>query len=515
MEKIYRLSINNFLTVEKMTFDLNGVKGFVGKNAQGKSNILLALDQLLHGNNDINLIKDGKDRYEIRLDEIVDGEVINRVQRVQTQTSNTITGKLNNGTPKQYISSLIDDIAVNPIRIIEEDPVKYLKAHIVAPLQDGDILNHEYKEIEFDKNRNVFNECKRHQDYFDKVRVETYGKLRHAKELCSELQKTLPDKKLIPEVNKDEYIKQLSEINNELGKAEKTQERINNIDNNIKDRKDNLDKLRTKYTDAKAESSQAVFDYEKKSAESINTLKSEITRLESELQTAKDNLAKATEEQPKEIERINKFYEEKLASITKEADIEKKEVATLEQEKEAIGTLDTKELELKKQNIENEIKQADNWLLAKDGYKKLEQHEKNVEAIQKVYDDLDALFKHYAYELPKKLITRCKLPVEGLEFKDDELYVNGRQYKRLSEGERLIVAGKLAVELAKRKNQIAVCLDGIEILDPTNRKALIEYMQKADIAVLYTRQGDPEYDHEIEIKNGQPASGGLFDEKQN
>jgi myosin heavy subunit len=568
MSKIYRLYINNFLTVEKMTFDLEGVKGFVGKNAQGKSNILLALDQLLRGGDDTNFIQDGKDRYEIRLDEIVDGEVINRVQRVQTQTGNSITGKLTKGTPKQYLETLIDDIAVNPIRIIEEDPVKYLKSHMVAPLQDGDIISHEF-EIEFDKTRNVFNECKRHQDYFDKIRSETYGVLRHEKEICSELQKTLPDKSSIPSFDKEKLMSNLANVNVEIGKAEKIKERKDAIESDIVLRMQKIDELRTKYSTQKAANSEAVFNYQKESGDKISKIKTEILQTESDnasalvefknnkataiegmnskikllteqlnqlikerdlvevtlpgeikkleesqnerLSTIKERLANAEAQQPKEIDNLTKIGNEKLQTISMEADIEKREIESLENEKNSIVLPEIMALKLSKQEIENDIKQADNFANAMEAYKKLALREKEVKDIQTKYDRLDEFFKHYAYDLPKKLITRCQLPVEGLEFKEDELYVNGRQYKRLSQGERLMIAGKLAVNLAKRKGQIAVCLDGIEILDPGNRKALIDYMQQADIAVLYTRQGTPEYDHEVKVEKGNIIEN---DEKQ-
>ena len=128
--KAYRLHIQNFLSIKEMNLELApGTTGFVGENAAGKTNVLTAVESILKGNHDVKLIKDGEKRSEIRLEELHEGEVVSSVSRIQTLQASRLEGRNlpPQTTPKRWLSALLDDIAINPIRLISHDPVKYLK----------------------------------------------------------------------------------------------------------------------------------------------------------------------------------------------------------------------------------------------------------------------------------------------------------------------------------------------------------------------------------------------------
>lgn len=119
------------------------------------------------------------------------------------------------------------------------------------------------------------------------------------------------------------------------------------------------------------------------------------------------------------------------------------------------------------------------------------------------YELLDTLFKHYAYELPKRLLERCALPIVGMEFRNNELYVEQdgavRHIDQLSTAQRVLVAIKLGIALAKGKGHVAICFDGIESLDANYRREFLQAAQDSGIAVIYTRCGTPEHDCETSM----------------
>ncbi len=70
--KVFTLRIENLLKIKQATIPLKGVIGLVGKNAQGKTSVLKAVQDLLSGKNDITKIHDGAERAEVSLTAIED-----------------------------------------------------------------------------------------------------------------------------------------------------------------------------------------------------------------------------------------------------------------------------------------------------------------------------------------------------------------------------------------------------------------------------------------------------------
>ncbi len=103
------------------------------------------------------------------------------------------------------------------------------------------------------------------------------------------------------------------------------------------------------------------------------------------------------------------------------------------------------------------------------------------------------------------MIQKCKLPVDGIEFVDGAMHVNGRPLDKLSTAERAIVTTKLAMAIAKQKGHIAIALDGVEYLDEEHRAEFLKAAEESGMCVIYTRmsQAGPEYAHEREVHDGK------------
>lgn len=76
-----------------------------------------------------------------------------------------------------------------------------------------------------------------------------------------------------------------------------------------------------------------------------------------------------------------------------------------------------------------------------------------------------------ARQKPKELLAQAKFPVEGLEFTEDNILVNGLDIDSLSDGEKL----KLGVAIAQSTVGKLGCIliDGAETLDPYNLRQLM------------------------------------------
>jgi hypothetical protein len=125
---------------------------------------------------------------------------------------------------------------------------------------------------------------------------------------------------------------------------------------------------------------------------------------------------------------------------------------------------------------------------------------KNLLDIDVKYADQDELYKYFTYKLPQIIIGRCQLPVEGVEFREGKLYVSGTRIDLLSDTRQRIIAIQLGIKLAEMKGHKVICLDGIDGMDDEHRKEFMDIVNKANIAVVYTRWGKPEGDFEIEVR---------------
>jgi len=487
MESMYRLSISNFLTIENMSIDLSpGVQGFVGRNAAGKTNILTAIESILSGKHDKKLIKDGEKRSEIRLEEISDGEVVRSVSRIQTEQNSRLEGKgLGNAeTPKRWLTTLLDEIAINPIRLISEDPVKYLKKHLPTKVKPEEVVEVSGMDINFNIQANNFGECSKAAEDIGIERRAQYKIMRHAQEIVDELRMNLPPRPEAPKKKFEEIQDEIVAVRAaKLGVKEKNSHRdtlINEVKevhghiDFLKDRKEE-DKKRIIYLD------QELLNNEQRMKDEIAQIKQKYAEMSADLSSKKSAVAQRIEVDEDNVARF--------ISQVKEKEIVIDNTPRLSEEK-----FETEELRLKAE--QKEIADYNSIL---DRYKHLNQKDQEFQNHKNHYDHLDDAYKYYAYELPKRLVNRANLPVDGLEFRDQELYVSGRHIDRLSSAERHLVAVNLAVSLAEMKGHIAVCVDGVEIMDSEKKKDFLDAIKNRGLKVIYTRHGQPENEFEVEV----------------
>jgi len=489
--KSYILSIENFLTIEKLNLDLSpGVTGLVGDNAQGKTNILTAIESILDGSHDLEKIRDGQEKSEIRLSEYEEDKLVASVSRIQTQKGNRLTGKgLEKGvTPKSFLDKLLDKRAINPLKLISGDIVGYIKQNVSPEIKDSDIPKDGY--YPFDLNANAFEECEKQAEQYEITRLATYQELKRAKEICSELLETAP---ALPE------------------KMEEKQESVDADRERVKKQIHTIEGIADKYdiathrletlTDKHTELENRITD----SNETEQRLQASIERNDTKFEKAIANLK----------ERHEKANNDIKTKISMEGVIKKSTKEQMEEIIEEIGQAE-KAVENSKvpssEKLNTELAEIENRQAKIDRYKELQiQHAQiakrkhDAEEIEKRYNFEDQLYKTFAYEIPKLLIDRCELPVKDLAFRDQKLYVGNRHIDRLSSAQRAIVASEISFAFAKQRGHIAVFIDEIQYLDFKHKKEFHEAAEKAGIRVCYTRCGKPEHPCEREIVNGKPV----------
>ena len=116
------------------------------------------------------------------------------------------------------------------------------------------------------------------------------------------------------------------------------------------------------------------------------------------------------------------------------------------------------------------------------------------QAKAKVLDDKVEL----ARQKPKELLAHAKFPIEGLEFTESDILVNGLTIDSLSDGEKLMLG--VAIAKATTGQLGFICVDGAEKLDSENLNWL---MAQADDKhhFFISKVGDGE----LKITNVEPA----------
>lgn len=470
--KQYFLSIENFLKIESARLDLKpGLIGLVGSNAQGKTSILTALSDLLQGKNDFTKIRDGAERAVVKIDVVEDGELLSTVSRVQTKGGMKMEGKgLRPGqTAAGFLATMFDEIAVNPVKLATQDPVGYLKQHLNVQIEKADFpedIAGMVNELALFQGKEVvvkeqgFDLAAKLAEDVAASRLITSKKIQQEEAVVADMKRALPAEQPALQYDDAQLAAGLAQINEEISGVSAANARH----------------------DAAKEALAKVSNRMQESKNSIEALKKERQGLVDQ------------------ISRIDAKIEEFLKQFV---DIETKDAVEAKAKLEANPAVSADALKAKKEEIEKKIKENEAVRLVQQGFKNLFQREATVKALKDAFEKQDKVAKFFKYELPKRLIQKCKLPVDGIEFVDGAMHVSGRPLDKLSTAERAIVTTKLAMAIAKQKGHIAIALDGVEYLDDEHRAEFLKAAEASGMCVVYTRMGEPEHPHEREVKDGK------------
>lgn len=471
--KNYILHLENFLKVEKATVELKpGLIGLVGKNAQGKTSILTALSDLLQGKNDFTKIRDGAERAVVKIDVVENGELISTVSRVQTKNGMKMEGKgLRPGqTAAGFLATMFDEIAVNPVKLATQDPVGYLKQHLSVQIEKTDFpedIAAMVNELALFQGKETvvketgFDLAAKLAEDVAANRLLTNKKIQQEEAVVADMKRALPAEQPAQEFDKAEVEKRLTELKEQHAGARET--------------------------NARAEAAEQELAKVSRKAEET---RASIEALKVERQGLMDQIGR---------------LDAKIETFMKQfADLQVKDLVEAQEKVKANPRVDTKALEDLGRAEQKKLEQIESIRLVQQGFKNLFQREATLKTLKDAFEKQDKVAKFFKYELPKRLIQKCKLPVEGIEFVDGAMHVGGRPLDKLSTAERAIVTTKLAMAIAKQKGHIAIALDGVEYLDDEHRAEFLKAAEESGMCIIYTRMAEngPEYPHEKLVENG-------------
>lgn len=105
---------------------------------------------------------------------------------------------------------------------------------------------------------------------------------------------------------------------------------------------------------------------------------------------------------------------------------------------------------------------------------------------------LDRLYAKLTNETPRKILAQAKLPIEGLQVREDGIYFAKSEaaqpvpIKRLSQSEQIRFSLNIARALTGHLK--VICIDGVEALDDASYKALMEELRLDDAHQYFVTQ---------------------------
>lgn len=458
-----RLTIENYLKVERVELPLEpGVIGLVGDNAQGKTTILTALQELLSGKNDVSKIRQGADRAVIRIDSIEDGQVVSTVQRIQTEASSRLEAKgLKIGhTASTYLSSILSDMAVNPIDLLD-DPVEYLKKHLQVQIDRADYPAEALPLVE----------------QVEPMQLNGFT----ANELVV---KKLEEERLLVRKQMEQSEAVVKDLRVGMDQApaapQETREALEEQFRQVQQKKTELAVM--------AEKKAGLLRRTGEAQHKLVTHESLIKGFDAEIADLKAKLLSAQARRDESAKQLEEA---------------RQQVTTFQAEADAFQVPTSDQLNQEEQEIRRRGEALKAYEQHAERKQKLEQREAEHLALAGRFDRLDQVVKQVKYDVPKQMFMRAEIGVDGISIRDGELYVGDFNANRLSTAERAVLTTKIALAIAKRKGHVAVCLDGIEVLDAEHRKELLEAATASGLCLLYTRMGSPELPFERVVQDGK------------
>ncbi len=463
MSNIVKLTIKNFLSIADAEIKPGKVNQVVGKNNQGKTTVLKAIEFAIAGNTDPALVKFGEDSAEVII-ELADGATIRRrINAAGKQTVEVKKDGFKSQAPQAYLEELFAASAFNPLQLLDskgraEAILKSVDIKVTAQ-QLADELG-----VTLDKLPPL--DCDQHGlKVIDQCYKYFYSRR-------AEANKDAKDKQKRYETYKADLP---SEPDGELGARAET---LAAIEQNKKWQGD-------------IEKQLAVLDV--KYAE-LTKATARVSAYESEL----DNIDKQIVIKQNELDELAR-RRDRGTNIIIEA---RKEVPTdlpdkTMLEKELAGCYNRLS-DLSTQIAKHDAKDAvsKQHLMVNDLFAEYEKSQSFATTLDKHVELLGG-------EIKKKVMATAEMPVEGLEYENGEFKINGVPVDNLSSSHALKLAIGVARKLAKKTKLI--CIDGAELLDTDNYKTLREEIQSDDYTYFLTKVDEPfnePKDTVIRMENG-------------
>lgn len=444
--KIQRVKISNVLGIEDLEIKPGSVTLIEGANATGKTSVLEALRTAFGTAHDATLLRSGAEKGEVVL-VLDDGTEINK-QITADKSSLTVKhpqyGKISK--PATYLQKLADILSLNPIAFLTAKSADRVDTLLQAiPM-----------EVSVDQLR-----------FVPTLALEGIDISGHALPVLAKVGKAVYD--LRTGVNRAEKEKRAT--------AKQMSETLP------------AEAPEGDWREALQVATDALHALTAETADTVSTLKGEAAK---NIEAAKDSHAKT-------LSSIRKWADREIEAIRERATGQER--AAAEQRDAAIAAYTAeRDSKLATMQAEYEPKRAELNTRIGEARAMVEAHTK-AEATREFIAQLEAdctklvdQSQYLSKSLEKldalKLSLLEKLPVEGLEIRDGEIYVGGIPFERVNESKRI----RLAIEVARlRARDLGiVAVDGLERLDPKAFAAFTREAAKSQLQFIVAHVTDDE-----------------------
>jgi hypothetical protein len=430
----FELELGNFTVIE-------------GANGTGKSSVLGAVMSATRGGHEATLLRKGEKEARVVM-EFDNGQVLTK-NITETDTNTQVRDPKLGVLPAvmSYVKKLFDGSMVNPVAFIHAEQKDRVKMFLEAlPVE---LTDEEFNRLSKDcASTNMAALRKAHplisMAAIDKdiraQRREINVKIREKEDTIKQVRESLP---AIPEVS---FIDKAEALQANLTASEQ--------------------ELLTKTKDIEIRKQKALGDI----SEDCATQRANLSKsIEAKILALKQEMADSTRE-------INLSEEKRKDNVRTLLDSEAK---TLREEMQPAITDYSTQLATARANIEIEMK-------AKGAREIIVKMETELNAMNDRSGNLTLVLEDLERT---KLRLLEKIPVPGVEIREDDVYVGGISFKTINEAKKL----EIAFQVARLRDPICplMVVDGIERLDAANQELFEKMCREANIQTLVAGVGTP------------------------
>lgn len=493
--KILKLTIKDFLGIKEAVIAPGKITVLAGKNGQGKTSILKAIEALFKGA-PLSVVHQGTERAEI----IADMEDI-RVSRVWTHKTTSVAVKDARGfvrpAPQGFLDGLCGNFAFNPLAFLLAEPKKrreiLLKAMDVTTTKEA-IVADAGEDVPLPPSGPALEMYGEAHKFFYSRRTDVNRRLKQKRAAAAEVLKKLPEG-----YKPVEGIDEMAVATREMISEKETEVALLEAEKKAAERAAQTratleDAVRVDTNSAEAYRATAALCVE--TPEGLEEAGRKVCKLREALREAEADEA-AIRSALQDKDRATAKAEEAEARILSTKATLEALPGAFDNETLAFGETVLAGLKGQRKDIDDEQVRQRIW----------NEHVVLREEAEDAEDQagkLSVLVERFGIDLPAKALREAKLPVEGLAIAGDDVTVGGILIDQLSTEEQMRVT--LSIARAMAKELPLICVDGVERLDEEHFAEFIRQAESDGIQYFYTRVGEPRED-EIEIRDGKVATG--------
>jgi hypothetical protein len=488
--KINRVKINNFLIISEADVAPDSkLSIFAGKNKQGKTSFIKAIETGILGTTSSSVIKHGADKAEIMidLDEVT-------VQRTITPSGQKVTVKNKEGwdrkSPQKFLDTLLGDLSFNPIAFMlkkDTERAKELrdlfktkaKKEQLAFIPDQELL----ARVNWDGDGLTV--LKFFEDYYYKERSLVNKEVVRKKALYE----TTAPKGYDPEPYDETVYPKLKQEENGIEAAYNQAKGVIDAAEKAKPLKEKSEARIAEYREILSKVNQAEINM-------IPTLEEQIAGLEAQIKELQNKVASMN---------TRKLSAAQLKSVQTDT------MKFLAEEEERLQMMQTTELP----NLE-EHEKALTEIRAKvaEEEERAGQHEQYLSSLEMKADwevedkqakDLTAIVDKLRNELPAELVKEAKIPIKGLRFDGDAVFIGDEALDNMSTSEQVRVALDIVRAMNKDAKLKLLCLDRAESLDDDALEEFRQQIKEDEFQYFLTvvQHGDYVPEGSYVVENGE------------